>query len=142
MPKLGCENYTFKNEQGEMITIKDIPSAEVRALSRNLNISHREALELWCFDHDKIGNAEADALTAKAKASGAGMRASGDKKRKAPTRKPDDVKRALIVHFAEALGAFEGVDTVNVEKIERLITFSIGDDSYKLTLSKDRKPKN
>lgn len=142
MIKPGHENFTFKGEDGNLITVENIPSAEVDALRKSLNLSTRkEALELWCFDHDKMPNAEAEALTAKARANGAGIRNTAGKKRKAPTRKPDETKRALIKHLAEAL-ADTSADTIIVENVERLITFSIGDDTYKLTLSKNRKSAN
>lgn len=154
------ENYTYKDEFGEIHTVTGIPSAEVDKVYANLKsmdskATRLEALELWCFDNDKIGNAEADALTAKAKASGTMTRNSSGKKRKAPQRKPDMVKRALIndivAHLqsgivddslASCANCSNGVDNVNIDNVERIISFSIGEDSYTLTLAKKRKPKN
>ena len=82
-------------------------------------------------------------LTEKAKSNGinnAGKVSSG--KRKAPTRKPDLVKRMLIEGLSKYMSeAYAEVKNVQVTNIERIIAFSIGDDNYELTLSKKRKPK-
>lgn len=153
------ESYTYKDEFGKINTIENIPSAEVDVVLANMRLldsgaTRIDALELWCFDHDKIGNAEADALTAKAKANGAGVRGKSSGKRKAPQRKPDYVKRAIVADLAEhvqsgvladALASnadcHDAVSNVNVDNIERIVSFSIGGDTYTLTLAKKRKPK-
>ena len=84
------------------------------------------------------------------KINGAGRQvADGKKKRKAPVRKPDETKRALIRElndFLSSLGNDDGplnmIHDIEVTNIERVIAFSIGDDKYELTLSKKRKPKD
>lgn len=133
--------YTFEhNGKQKTVTIEDEWLLKTKS---SLKLSTKEAIELWMFDHDYVGNEEADALTEKAKASGAGVRAKGSTKRKAPTRKPDETKRALIAYLKECVEGAEDIDIDNVEvtNIERVIAFSIGDDKYELTLSKKRKPK-
>ena len=118
----------------------EIPNEWISSQRSNLGISVKEAIDLWLFDHDYTTNAEAEALTAKA--GNGGMRVQGEKKpRKAPVRKPDEIKRALIAALAEFMQSQEGVKDAQVTNIERVIAFSIGDDNYELTLSKKRKPK-
>ncbi len=118
----------------------EIPNEWISSQRSNLGISVKEAIDLWLFDHDYTTNEEAEALTAKA--GNGGMRVQGEKKpRKAPVRKPDEIKRALIAALAEFIKNQEGVKDPQVTNIERVIAFSIGDENYELTLSKKRKPK-
>lgn len=121
--------------------VVDIPDQWLAAQRSNLGITMREAIDLWLFDHDYIFNEEAEKLTAKA--GNGGMRVQGEKKpRKAPTRKPDEIKRAVIAALGEFIAQQEGVKDVSVTNIERVIAFAIGEDNYELTLSKKRKPKD
>lgn len=121
--------------------VVDIPTEWLAAQRSNLGLSMPEAIDLWLFDHDLATNEEAEKLTAKA--GNGGMRVQGEKKpRKAPTRKPDEIKRALIAALGEFMAKQEGVKDVNVTNIERIIAFSIGEDNYELTLAKKRKPKD
>ena len=139
-------HITKDPKTGRDITIDNVPMVEVRKLMKSLNLSMKEAADLWCYDNGKIGNAEAEKLTAKAKESGAARPKVSTKsgaKRKAPVRQPDEEKRKIVSVLAKALEAeVEGIGNINVENVERLITFSLGDNTFKLTLSKDRKPKN
>lgn len=121
--------------------VVDIPDQWLAAQRSNLGITMREAIDLWLFDHDYVFNEEAEKLTAKA--GNGGMRVQGEKKpRKAPTRKPDEIKRAVIAALGEFIAQQEGVKDVSVTNIERVIAFAIGEDNYELTLSKKRKPKD
>lgn len=131
---------------GREITIDNVPMTEVRKLMKSLGLNLKEAADLWCYDNGKVGNKEAEELTSKAKENGVnGSRAprKTGAKRKAPVRQPDEEKRMIVAALAEALkNDVDGIGDINVENIERLITFSLGDNTFKLTLSKDRKPKN
>jgi hypothetical protein len=137
--------YTFTTENGTEKTI-NIPD-EVFVQGRKEGLSNRETIERYLSDEGYIVDPTVVELTAKAKANGAGVRAKGTTRKK-PTRKPDEVKRALIQMFKETLDEFGHGDTVlnnihsvEVTNIERMIAFSIGEDKYELTLSKKRKPK-
>lgn len=140
--------YTFTADNGKEKTVS-IPDDYIRTNKKNLGLTTKEAIELWLFDNDYIDNAEADALTQKAKGS---CHAASAGKRKAPARKPDYTKRTLISEIKNSLeglvlnveGAGSGsveVSNISIPNIERVVRFQLGDDTYELTLSKKRKPK-
>ena len=136
--------YTFINAEGheQTVNIKDA----VLAQGKREGLSMRETIDRFLSDEGYIVDETVAELTNKAKSNGinnAGKTSSG--KRKAPTRKPDMVKRALIELLADTMRNSAPlpceVKDVQVTNIERIIAFSIGDDNYELTLSKKRKPK-
>lgn len=139
--------YTFTADNGKEKTVS-IPDDYIRTNKKNLGLTTKEAIELWLFDNDYIENAEADALTQKAKETG--TRVGGKSPRKAPVRKPDYTKRTLISEIKNSLeglaldaesGSIE-VSNISIPNIERVVRFELGDDTYELTLSKKRKPKS
>ena len=134
--------YTFKyNGQDKTISIPD----EVIAQGRKEGLNATETIERYLSDEGYIVDATVVELTAKAKSNGVNTagHVQGSKKRKAPVRKPDEVKRMLIAGLSKYISeAYVEVRDVEVTNIERIIAFSIGDDKYELTLSKKRKPKN
>lgn len=138
--------YTFTADNGKEKTVS-IPDDYIRTNKKNLGLTTKEAIELWLFDNDYIENAEADALTQKAK--GTTNRVGNKSPRKAPARKPDYTKRTLISEIKNSLeglaldagcGSIE-VSNISIPNIERVVRFELGDDTYELTLSKKRKPK-
>ena len=131
--------YTFTKADGSQKTV-EIADEWLNKTRRNLGINAQEAIELWLCDNGYLTDEEQEALNAKAAGANAGLRVQS-KERKKPTRKPDEVKRALIVALNDFLCNYAGTEDVTVTNIERIIAFSIGDDQYELTLSKKRKPK-
>lgn len=133
--------YTFTNIDGTQKTVNI--SEDVLAQGRREGLSARETIDRFLSDEGYIVDPTVRELTEKAKSNGinnAGKVSSG--KRKAPTRKPDLVKRMLIEGLSKYMTeAYAEVKNVQVTNIERIIAFSIGDDNYELTLSKKRKPK-
>ena len=133
--------YTFIDDHGTERSIK-IPGA-VLTQGKREGLSVQETCLRYLEDEGLIENEEVAKLTAKAKANKVGV--TGERKpRKAPTRKPDDTKRALIEMIHSTLLADEnslGIKDVEILKVERLIAFAIGEDKYEITLSKKRKPK-
>lgn len=143
--------YTFTADNGKEKTVS-IPDDYIRTNKKNLGLTTKEAIELWLFDNDYIENAEADALTQKAKSTNIRGGAASAGKRKAPVRKPDYTKRTLISEIKNSLeglvldveGAGSGsteVSNISIPNLERVVRFELGDDTYELTLSKKRKPK-
>lgn len=130
--------YTFTTETGSEKTI-NIPD-EVFVQGRKEGLSNRETIERYLSDEGYIIDPTVAELTEKAKANGTGAKARSGK-RKAPTRKPDEVKRALIVALNDFINDYAGTSDVQITNVERIIAFAIGDDRYELTLSKKRKPK-
>jgi len=141
--------HTFITADGKSKTI-NIPD-EVLAQGRKERLSVKETIERYLSDEGYIVDPTVEALTEKAKANkvnGAGRQQGEKKKRKAPVRKPDETKRAMIRElndFLSSLGNDEGplnmIHDIEVTNIERMIAFSIGEDKYEITLSKKRKPK-
>ena len=139
--------HTFTTADGKSKTV-NIPD-EVLLQGRKERLSVKETIERYLSDEGYIVDPTVEELTEKAKANkvnGAGRQtADGKKKRKAPVRKPDHTKRALISLLESALvedpGQCLNVENVEVTNIERMIAFSIGEDKYEVTLSKKRKPK-
>lgn len=139
--------YTFTADNGKEKTVS-IPDDYIRTNKKNLGLTTKEAIELWLFDNDYIDNAEADALTQKAKGA---VKVGGTSKRKAPVRKPDYTKRTLISEIKNSLeglvlegegcSSFE-ISNISIPNVERIVRFQLGDDIYELTLSKKRKPKD
>lgn len=142
--------HTFITADGgtKTVTIPD----EVLAQGRKERLSVSETIERYLSDEGYVVNDTVAELTDKAKANGvngAGRQsADSKKKRKAPVRKPDETKRALIRELNNCLSSLGETDSplnmihsIQVTNIERMIAFSIGEDKYELTLSKKRKPK-
>lgn len=133
--------YTFTTAEGSEKTVNI--SEEVLAQGKREGLNMRETIDRFLSDEGYIVDETVASLTAKAKANGvnnAGKTSSG--KRKPPTRKPDETKRALIVALNDFMCDYAGATDVTVTNIERIIAFSIGDNKYELTLSKKRKPKD
>ena len=139
--------YTFTNIDGHEKTVNI--GEDVLAQGKREGLSTRETIDRFLSDEGYIVDPTVRELTEKAKFNGinnAGKVSSG--KRKAPTRKPDMIKRALIVGLNEYLCSLwdddtilNKIDDIEIKNIERIISFSIGEDKYELTLSKKRKPK-
>lgn len=130
--------YTFTTENGAQKTINI--ADEVFVQGRKEGLTNREIIDRYLSDEGYIVDPVVAELTEKAKANGTGLKARTGKC-KAPTRKPDETKRALIVALNDFLCDYAGTKDVTVTNIERIIAFRIGDDNYELTLSKKRKPK-
>ncbi len=137
--------YTFMTAEGREKTVNI--SEEVLTQGKREGLTMRETIDRFLSDEGYIVDPTVTELTDKAKAAGinnAGKTSSG--KRKAPTRKPDYTKRAIIEVLADTIKEMRVTDltprNVEVTNIERIVAFSIGDDNYEVTLSKKRKPKN
>lgn len=135
--------HTFTTADGKSKTV-NIPD-EVLLQGRKERLSVKETIERYLSDEGYIVDPTVEELTEKAKANkvnGAGRQtADGKKKRKPPTRKPDETKRMLIAALENCLSSLGNTENVEVTNIERMIAFSIGEDKYEVTLSKKRKPK-
>ena len=134
--------HTFEyNGEEKTITVPD----EVVTQGRKENLTLHEIIERYLSDEGYIVDETVAELTDKAKANGmntAGrIKGEGQKKRKAPTRKPDETKRMLIAALENCISTLGNTENVEVTNIERIVAFSIGEDKYEITLSKKRKPK-
>jgi hypothetical protein len=119
-----------------------IPDAAIEKSMATLGLTKSEAVDLYLSDEGLIVNGEIAEMTNKAKASGVGAKATGEKvARKAPVRKPDETKRELIARLTDSLSEMGDIETYEVTNIERMIAFTYGGEKYELTLTKKRAPK-
>lgn len=138
-------NYSlYTLESGRTVRVPN------EAIERNmaiLKISKQEAVDLWLYDEGYIDNEEADALTAKAKDNRvtatvhkAKSTEYKQKTQKERVVKADPTKEGIISAIAEMLPSVNAENVVIANK-GKLITFTIGADSYKLDLIRQRPPK-
>ena len=132
--------YTpYKIKGGKVV---NIPNKELAQLMAVCN-SRQEAVDLWLYDHDYVECAEAEELTAKAKENKVSHNARAEVKQKTQRErvvKEDKVKEDIISAIAQMLPNYNAEDVV-IEKKGKLITFRIGEDTFKVDLIRNRKPK-
>lgn len=122
-----------------------IPDNEIEKLEKAFELSKDEAVKMWLEDEGIIENAEQIALDKKAKNEKITQTihsARADSKKKTQrerVKKQDLTKENIISELATALKEIaENVEIVNAGKI---ITFTIGEENFKLDLIRQRKPK-
>lgn len=131
----------IKTKKGKKV---NVPDEELDKLVDQLDISLSEAIELWLTDNDLETNEEQEELDKKAKASRITAtiheaKAEKPKKERKVVRKEDSTKEGIIKALAEKLE--ELATDVKIENVGKLITFRLGDDTFKLDLIRQRKPK-
>ena len=135
-----ASNYTQYRLKGGKVV--NIPNAEITQLMAVCS-SRAEAVELWLYDHDYIGNESADELTAKAKANKVKKGAKAEyvqKTQRERVVKEDKVKEDIIQAVADMLPNLNAENVV-IEKKGKLITFTVGTDKFKFDLIRQRPPK-
>lgn len=122
-----------------------IPDATLQNYMEKLELTKEEAIQLYLEDNDYQQNPEQAALNEKAKALKVSTLLGAASGRPRPmnekrVRKTDVVKHDLVGKLVTFLNDNGAVD-VNIKTVDKLITFKIGDDEYKLDLIKTRKQK-
>lgn len=130
-----------KTKKGKKV---DIPDDELDRLVDQLDISLAEAIDLWLTDNDLEINEEQEQLDKKAKnnritATIHEAKADKPKKERKVVRKEDTTKEGIIKALAKKLE--ELATDVKIENVGKLITFKLGEDTFKLDLIRQRKPK-
>ena len=123
-----------------------IPDADIERSMKTLKISAEEAIQMWLEDEGYLDNAEQEALEQKAKnnriTATIHQAQAVNTKSKTPrerTRKENPTKEMVIREIAAILPNFaENIQILNVGK---LISFTIGDETYEIDLKQKRKPK-
>ena len=132
--------YTpYKIKGGKVVNIPNKELAQLMAVCS----SRQEAVDLWLYDHDYVECAEAEELTAKAKENKVSHNARAEVKQKTQRErvvKEDKVKEDIVSAIAQMLPNYNAEDVV-IEKRGKLITFRIGEDTFKVDLIRNRKPK-
>lgn len=126
--------YTFADKDGKQQTV-NIPDDDIKRAKSAYGLSNKEAIDMWLVDEGYLENPVVEELNAKAKANGVN---AGAKKRTV-RRKEDPIKRALIASLFDCILTYDGVDSAAVRNPERIISFTLGNDTYEITLSKKRK---
>lgn len=131
-------NYNFK---GRNIRISD---AEIEKSMKMLDLTKEEAIEMWLEDEGYLENEEQEELCKKAKENRitATIHEAKDTKKKTPrerVRKENPTKEMVIAEIAKLLPNF--AENVQVLNIGKLISFTIGENTYEIDLKQKRKPK-
>ena len=127
----------------------NIPDDFIQNAMKNLSIDEDEAIQLWLEDNDYEVNEEQMALDAKAKANvkvanivKARAAEPGKKKtQRERVKKEDPTKEGVIAALAKVLPELANAENVTIVNAGKLITFTIGEDTYKLDLVRQRKAK-
>ena len=126
--------YTFADKDGKQRTV-NIPDDDIKRAKSAYGLSNKEAIDMWLVDEGYLTDPVVEELNAKAKANGV----KGGSKKRTVRRKEDPVKRALIASLFDCIQEYAGVEDAAVRNPERIISFTLGDDTYEITLSKKRK---
>ena len=123
-----------------------IPDSEIEKSMKSLDLTKEESIQMWLEDEGYLDNEEQEALEKKAKenritatihqASAKDVRKKSQKER---VRKENPTKEMVIAEIAKILPNFaENIQILNVSK---LISFTIGEETYEIDLKQKRKPK-
>ena len=122
-----------------------IPDKEISHTMKTLKLSQEEAVQLWLEDEGYLDNEEQEALEKKAKenritATIHQAQAAGVKKtQRERVRKENPTKEMVIREIAAILPNF--AENIQILNIGKLISFTIGDETYEIDLKQKRKPK-
>lgn len=132
-------NYKFN---GKNIRI---PDAEIQLNMEKLHLTKEEAIQVWLEDEGYLENEEQEELCKKAKENRITAtihEASAINKKKTQrerVRKENPTKEMVIAEIAKILPNF--AENVQVLNIGKLISFTIGENTYEIDLKQKRKPK-
>ena len=121
-----------------------IPQKELDNLMKTLELTEQEAIETWLDDNDYTTNEQVEELTKKAKVNGTtkiGARVNVENKKVERERKENPTKALIIEELTEKLKQIDGISQLKVENKEKLITFSLNGNDYKLDLVQKRAKK-
>lgn len=121
-----------------------IPQKEIDNLMKTLELTEQEAIETWLDDNDYTTNEQVEELTKKAKANGTtkiGARVNLENKKVERERKANPTKALIIDQLWQKLAEIEHISNLKVENKEKLITFSLNGNDYKLDLVQKRAKK-
>lgn len=121
----------------------NIPDTEIDNLVSSLDISISEAADLWLEDNNYQTNEEQEELNATASKVkiNLGNGAEDKKTRKGVPRtvKTSDEKKDLFQNIMENLK--ENYEDITILNENKLISVKIGEKSFKINITEDRKPK-
>ena len=122
----------------------NIPDEEIKKLMKTLDLTEQEAIDTWLTDNDYTTNEQVEELTKKAKANGTtkiGARVNVGNKKVVRERKENPTKAFIIDQLWQKLAEIDHIYNLKVENKEKLITFSLNGNDYKLDLVQKRAKK-
>lgn len=122
-----------------------IPDKDIERLMRTMEIDQEEAIEIWLDDEGYTINEEQEELCKNAKENKvlASLHRAKDldkpkkKTQKERVRKENPTKEMVISEIAKILPSF--AENIIIENKGKIITFSIGENDFKLDLIQKRK---
>ena len=122
-----------------------IPQNEIDNLMKTLELTEQEATQTWLDDNDYTTNEVVEELTKKAKENKTTLinkaRANVENKKTTRERKENPTKALIIAEIFNKLAEIEGISQLKVENKEKLVTFSLNGNEYKIDLIQKRKSK-
>ena len=121
-----------------------IPQKEIDNLMKTLELTEQEAIETWLDDNDYTTNEQVEELTKKAKVNGTTKicaRVNVENKKVERERKANPTKALIIDQLWQKLAEIEHISNLKIENKEKLITFSLNGNDYKLDLVQKRAKK-
>ena len=123
-----------------------IDEKRIAMLMKTLDITREEALELEGYDADVTAGKKTEYdLTAEQQAVVSQMtRADSEVGKRKSTRKPNELKEAIVREIAEFLredAQGQLYDDVEIANANRTIVFKVGDKRFELNLIEKRAPK-
>ena len=130
--------YTLDN--GKSV---NIPKSEIEKLMSSLELSEKDAIDLWLCDNnleEDEEQIELDEKASKVRIDKDIIQKKPKKERKKPEKKVSDAKKEL---FSEILSDLEDVYKGNVEVLNenKLISVRIGEKIFKIDVIETRPPK-
>ena len=125
---------------GKVIRIKE---QEVEKIAAGLGITNQEAIQVWLEDNGYLENAEQVQLDTKAKSNRITAtihqaKAINTKKTQRERVLKDDPAKENIIKCIKALLEEKGCEKVEILNKTKLISFTLGGDTFKLDLIRQR----
>lgn len=123
----------------------NIPDDEIKKNMKLLDISQKDAIEMWLEDEGYLDNEEQNELDAKAKKVKIDHGASAVDKTQKKEKKPREIKVSNEKQelFSEILSNLQDVykNSVEIVKENKLLTVKIGEKTFKIDIIEKRQPK-
>ena len=143
------KNYTIKGSLIEIVLDNDkvvkVGKTYIERCVEKLGIDMEDAILTWLEDEGHLDNPEQNELCDLAKENksnkiiDAKVEKAKAKTHKERTKKENPTKELIIAEIAKMLPNI--ATNVNIENAGKIITFTVGDNDFKLDLTQKRKPK-
>ena len=123
-----------------------VPDEEIKKNMEILDLSQEEAIQLYLEDEGYLENEEQENLCKKAKDSGImstihGAKSDKPKAKVERERKENPTKERIIAEIGKFLCQLDGISSVNITNIGKIIEFECENKHFKLDLIQKREKK-